>query len=132
MALIYLDTCLLIYAVEGDDSRAESVRTTLRSHGDDAFAISQLVEFECLVKPHRAFDFDLVDRYERAFEHFEQLAIGRPVFRRAAHLRAHFGLSAPDALHVAAAKLGGCDALWTNDGRLKKAAPGFAVVIAAE
>lgn len=131
MALIYLDTCLLIYAVEGDGSRAENVRDRLKSHGSDDFAISPLVEFECLVKPHQSFDFDLVDRYERAFGYFERLALDQPVYRRAAHLRAHFGLSAPDALHLATAKLGGCDLLWTNDNRLEKSAPGFVTVIAA-
>lgn len=50
---------------------------------------------------------------------------------QAAHLRAHFGLKTPDALHLAAAQHHRCQALWTNDERLSKAGHGLAVNVLA-
>ena len=44
------------------------------------------------------------------------------VFDLATELRAEHGIKTPDALHLAAAIHGGCDALWTNDKRLARAA----------
>jgi predicted nucleic acid-binding protein len=48
------------------------------------------------------------------------------MYLQAAQLRARFGLKTPDALHLACAQHHGCDALWTNDGRLAQASHGLA------
>ena len=90
------------------------------------FAISPLVQLECLVKPIKSGDLVLQRHYEAVFGQFVQLALTEPVFLAAAQLRAHFGLRTPDALHLACAQVHGCTALWTNDDRLAKAAHGLA------
>ena len=43
-----------------------------------------------------------------------------PIADAAAELRARYNLRMPDALHVAAALSTSCDALLTNDARLKR------------
>ena len=52
MGLIYLDSCILIYAVEDQGKRGAAVRQGMAAT-DDRMAISPLVVMECLVGPLR-------------------------------------------------------------------------------
>ena len=126
MGLIYLDTCLLIYAIENHPVWFNSVREALSSQPESQFAISPLVKMECLVKPMRQGDIALQWRYESGMAQFAQLALNEAVFLQAAQLRARFNLKTADALHLACAQHHGCTALWTNDDRLTQAAHGLA------
>lgn len=127
MGLIYLDTCLLLYAIEDDPVHGETTRRRLATAGDTALAISPLVRMECLVGPMRSGDRALRLRYERAMDLLVLLDIPPAVYDGAAELRARFGLRTPDALHLACAQHHGCQALWTNDERLARASHGLAV-----
>lgn len=129
--MIYLDSCIVIYAVEDDSARGEAVRQRLADTGDEAVAITPLVMLECLVAPLRDDDLALVDHYRRAFEQFRVLDCGAPEHLRAAELRARQGLRTPDAIHLATAQLSGCRELWTNDARLAVASHGLAVNVTA-
>ena len=127
MGLIYLDTCLLLYAVEDDPVHGETTRRHLATAGDTALAISPLVHMECLVGPMRSGDRALRLRYEHALGLLVLLDMPPAVYDGAAELRARFGLRTPDALHLACAQHHGCQALWTNDERLARASHGLAV-----
>lgn len=127
MGLIYLDTCLLIYAFERHPDHGERVRRALAGESADRFAISPVVQFECLVAPLRDGNLELQRYYEEGLAQFVQLPMSAEVFTHGAQLGARFGLKTPDALHLAAAQHHGCDALWTNDNRLAQAAHGLAV-----
>ncbi|HSI58820.1 MAG TPA: PIN domain-containing protein [Ideonella sp.] len=126
MGLIYLDSCLLIYAVEQHPVWAATVRAAMAAEPQGRFAISPLVTMECLVKPLKDGHLALQQRYQTALGLLMPLALGEQVFLQAAQLRAHFGLKTPDALHLACAQHHGCSALWTNDDRLAQAAHGLA------
>ena len=69
------------------------------------------------------------ERYDRTFDALPLVPLDPPVFRRAARLRASHGLKTPDALHLATALEGGCEALWTNDDHLHRAAGDFVRVV---
>ena len=125
MGLIYLDTCLLIYAAERDPIFGESTLAALASESDGRFAISPLVKLECLVKPIKSGDLVLQRYYESVLGQFSQLPLPEPVYLAAAHLRARFGLRTRDALHLACAQHHSCHALWTNDDRLAQAGHGL-------
>ncbi|MEF3402627.1 type II toxin-antitoxin system VapC family toxin [Agromyces sp. CCNWLW203] len=127
--MIYVDSCILIYAIEDETERGDRVRRGLGDAGGTRVAISPLVMQECLVGPLRDDDLGLRDHYLRAFEQFELLELGVPQFMRAAELRARTGLRTPDALHLAVAQLAECAELWTNDSRLAAASHGLAVDI---
>lgn len=127
MGLIYLDACILIYAFEGDPEFAPKVKAALASESQARFAISPLVKFECLVAPMRSGNMMLQRYYEEGFAQFEQLSMPEDVFLLGAQVRARFGLKSADALHLATAQYHRCDALWTNDSRLSKAAHGLAL-----
>ncbi|WP_337005344.1 MULTISPECIES: type II toxin-antitoxin system VapC family toxin [unclassified Microbacterium] len=124
--MIYLDSCILIYAIEDGGPRGIAVRNALREV-DVAVSSSPLALQECLVGPLKGRNVELRDRYLDAFDRIEQIALDTRAFVRAAELRADFGLKTPDALHLAAAQLAGCTELWTNDKRFLAASHGLAV-----
>ena len=126
MGLIYLDTCLLIYATERDPVFGERTLAALAAKPDARFAISPLVKLECLLKPIKNGDLVLQRHYEMAMAQLVQVSLPEQVFLAAAQLRARFNLRTPDALHLACAQHHRCDALWTNDDRLADAGHGLA------
>jgi len=123
--MIYVDSCILIYAVEDEGQRGDAVRQQLADAGDEIVAISPLVTMECLTGPLRNENLVLRDHYVRSLKLFRRLSVDEDQFIRAAELKARFGLKTPDALHLAAAQTHGCDAFWTNDNRLGAAAAGL-------
>jgi predicted nucleic acid-binding protein len=127
--LIYLDSCLAIYLVERDEVWESQVHALMESHADEIFATSPLVELECLVAPLRTGNAGLVEEFRSFLAQLVLIDIPGQAYARAAYLRALHGLKTPDALHLATARLAGCSALWTNDDRLAKAAPGFALSV---
>lgn len=124
--MIYLDSRILIYAIEDEGPRGAAVRNALREV-EVAVASSPLALQECLVGPLRGRNPELRDRYLAMFERIEEVTLNAAIFVRAAELRADFGLKTPDALHLAAAQIAGCTELWTNDKRLAAASHGLAV-----
>ena len=125
MGLIHPDACLLTYAIENHPVRADKVREALACESGERFAVSPLIEMECLVKPFKSGDMRLQHRYASGLSEFPQLPLPEAVFLQAAQLRARFGLKTPDALHLACAQHHGCAALWTNDDRLAQAGHGL-------
>lgn len=127
--MIYLDSCVLIYAVEDDGELGAQAREALALHPDEVFVTSQIARMECLVAPLRKRNVPLEDQYERFFEQLEIVTLTDRVFHRAADLRARNKLKSPDALHLAVAQIHGCTALWTNDARFAAAVGDFAINI---
>lgn len=126
--LIYLDSCIFIYWIEGPapfDTRVRSHLATLQAAGH-RFAISEFTRLECLVKPLGIHDGALLLDYERMFlaPNVTFVPLTAPVYQRAANIRGVHAdasgkrYSVPDALHLAAAVQAGCDSFLTNDQRL--------------
>lgn len=130
--MIYLDSCVLIYAVEDDGVLGNRIRQALADVGDEEVAISPLVAMECLTGPIRDENQVLYDHYVRTFEQLEMRELSLPQFTRAASLRAQHRIKTPDALHLAAAQTHGCRQLWTRDSALVSAAPAFAINVFAD
>lgn len=126
--MIYLDSCLVIYAVEPNGAATEAVIRAVERQ-ESNFAASPLVQMECLVGPMRSDNNVLQQAYQRFFSGVTIVAISSDAYRLAALLRARFGLKTPDAIHLAAAQTSGCSALWTNDQRLAAAAGSFAQMV---
>jgi predicted nucleic acid-binding protein len=124
--VIYLDSCILIYALEDQGPVGDRIRHEL-TRVQEPIAASPLVLHECLVKPLRDGDLELRARFTAAYERMVRVEIDENVFLQAAELRARHGLKAADALHLAAALVSGCRQLWTNDVRLSAASRGLAI-----
>ena len=127
MGLIYLDTCLLIYALEDHPRFGLPVRQRLAQVAPERLAISPLVHLECTVGPMKSGNLLLQQRYEEGLRRLVCLPLPEPVYLLAARLRAQFGLRTPDAIHLAAAQFHRADELWTNDDRLAAAGGGLAL-----
>ena len=129
MGLIYLDTCLIIYLVERHPQWFGAIKRAMQAQVDTRFAVSPLVKAECLTGAFARGDLPLQAAYEALFKRLIVLDMPEIVFINAAHLRARFNLRMPDALHLACAQFHACDALWTNDARLRTAAGALAYEI---
>ncbi|NJK46523.1 MAG: type II toxin-antitoxin system VapC family toxin [Pleurocapsa sp. SU_196_0] len=122
---IYLDSCILIYLIEGTRAQVENIRSVMASLPDNTdLCISNLVRLECLVKPYKLRDAALEHRYQQEFPAFTTLYALPIMFDRAALYRAQRALKTPDALHLATAALSGCTEFWSNDSRLNGVASG--------
>ena len=77
---------------------------------------------ECRVKPLRDGNSALLKDYDDYFEGAiaEIVAISGEVIDRATVIRAQHGFKTPDAIHLAAAVISGCDVFLTNDHRLDR------------
>jgi predicted nucleic acid-binding protein len=126
MGRIYLDSCVLIYLIEGDLRIRESVRELMKNkmEGGFEFCFSDLTRLEAPVGPLKSKDGRLLDFYDRFFlrPSLTRIAPAPSVFDTAALLRAESNLKTPDALHLAFAIEGGCEEFWTNDLHLENAA----------
>jgi uncharacterized protein len=114
----YLDSCILIYLVDGPDAFSHPVAEAFRTFAQATFCFSDLVRLECLVEPVRRGDMAKKALFEAQFHMLTPLALTSSVFDLATELRAQHRLKTPDALHAAAAIANGCDEFWTNDRQL--------------
>jgi len=118
MARVYLDSCIVIYLVEGAADVQVPVREAIQNARGMELCISDLVRMECRVSPLRRGDTDTLSQFERFFSLTTVLPLTPDVFDLAAEPRATKGCRTPDALHLAAAIRHGCREFWTNDLRL--------------
>lgn len=132
---IYFDSCIAIYRVEQIEPWSARIEQRLLAlPGDARLCLSDLTWMECRVGPLRAGDPALLTRYDDFFARPEatSLSMTRAVFARASELRAAHRIKTPDALHLAAALVGGCTDFWTNDDRLANVATGHLRVFALD
>lgn len=132
MGLIYLDSCLLIYAFERHPVFGQAIIDRLSLYPANQFAITPLVKMECLVAPIKHNNLFLMEYYQKGLSAFHCLNMIEEVYLVAARLRAKYGLKAQDALHLATAQYYQCSEFWTNDHRLNKAAQQLIVKNALE
>lgn len=128
---IGIDSNVVIYALEGGDTRSEAARAMfdLMAEGACRGALSILGLIEILVGPARHAGDALVQRYADELyemEGVEVVGIDRAGAIESARVRSG-GIGLADAIHLATARAWGASAFVTND-RLIKAIPGLEVV----
>jgi predicted nucleic acid-binding protein len=120
--LIYLDTNIVIYAVENPPvfgGRATARLAAARANGD-GLMVSDLNRLECRSRPLATGDLALLGGYDAFFAapDVRVVTLTTAVCDRATLIRAHHRYRVPDALHLAAAVESGCGLFLTNDLRL--------------
>jgi predicted nucleic acid-binding protein len=120
--IVYLDTNIVIYAVEVPPTfgiRAQVRLASARAAGD-SFMLSDLTRMECLVGPLRSGDAVLEAQFRAFFAlpGVRVVPISPAVCDRAAVLRATTRLKPMDSLQLAAAVEHGANLFLTNDTRL--------------
>ena len=120
--IVYLDANIVIYLIENRPlwgPRAAAAIAALRASGA-RLVVSDLTRLECRVGPLKSRDALLLGQFDAFFGDpgVTVLGLTAAVCDRAAEFRAHYGFKTPDALHLAAALIHGCDRFLTNDNRL--------------
>lgn len=120
--LYYLDTNIVIYAVEGQppfQQRARDHIAALENAGH-RFVISDLIWLECLVHPFGTGNGALLLDYQQFFlgPHLATVAATLAVHQKAAAIRGIHRYGLADSLHLATAVAHRLDRFLTNDNRL--------------
>ncbi len=125
MIKLYLDSCAIIYAIEGKSSfQADVLRHLAAVESDPAGSLvtSKLSRLECRVKPLRDADQVLLARYDTFFSGRRLYVhnLTASVIEIATDLRARYRFKSPDALHLASAIELKADAFLTGDAALRR------------
>jgi predicted nucleic acid-binding protein len=118
---IYLDSAVIIYLIEYVAPYASALEARL-AEPDTIQVCSDLSRLECRMKPIRDREMALLTAFDSYFSEIivEIIPLSRQVIDQATELRARYGFRTPDAIHLAAALVSGCDLFLTNDHRLDK------------
>lgn len=126
MRRIYLDSCTVIYAIEGTPKLRARIGALLLppNEASPCVIFTDLTRLECRVKPLAEEDAGLLELYDNFFSTpgYELHALDTFTFDLATDLRAQYRIRTPDSLHLAAAIAAGCAEFWTNDAHLTQAA----------
>jgi uncharacterized protein len=124
--LIYLDSNIVIYALEESSDWPDAVRALLDAI--DASQIravtSELTLAEVMTKPLQSSSPEHLSKYKQFLSPTGALwmpSVSRDVLTAVAALRATTGLKLFDAIHVATAQSTHCDYFLTQDERLGRA-----------
>jgi predicted nucleic acid-binding protein len=117
---VYLDTNIIIYAIEGFANYADKIKALLEAlDSAEIIAVtSELTLAEVLVKPLRDGNLTIAQAYKDFFSPapvFDVAPVSREVLESAAECRARVGLKLPDAIHWATFQGRNCDSFLTND-----------------
>ncbi len=126
---VYVDSAPIIYLVEGIAPYAAVIEARL-TQLKAVQVCSDLSRLECRVKPLRDREDALLTAFDGYFAGIcaEVIPLSREVIDQATQLRARSALRTSDAIHLAAAMVGGCDLFFTNDLRLQ-ACPGIPIEV---
>jgi predicted nucleic acid-binding protein len=124
-AVIGLDTSIFIYHFEANPSYLPVTTPLLNriKSGQHHAIVSTVALMELTVHPWRLGKTEIAQNYESLLVHFPNLRlvdVTRRVARRAAQLRANYGLRPADALQTATALVNNASAFITNDKRLTR------------
>ena len=124
MPKLYLDSNILIYAIEGETQfrlSAEAIIAQALKAGIQ-LCTSEFSVGECLIGAFKRANPRGAELYIRTFferpESMTLLPVTRSVIEDAARLGGSLGLKLADAIHVASAAQAGCASFATNDSHI--------------
>ena len=120
--LYYLDSNIVIYAVEGQPPFQQRTRNHIAAleNAGHRFVVSELTWTECLVLPLRAGDGPLLLDFHRFFlgPHLTTVRLTAAAHQRAAMIRGTHRYGLADSLHLGVAVEHRLDRFLSNDNRL--------------
>lgn len=134
-ATVGLDSSILIYHLEDVRPYADLTEAAFAAFagGSPGAVLSTISITELLVQPFRDGRQDRVATFERFVHSLPHVTLAPPTYataKRAAHLRAKYGIRTPDALLVATALSERAEAFLTNDNQLRSLkAEGITIVV---
>jgi len=122
--IVFLDTAPLIYYIEENKQYSPILDKLFLANnkGKFLFQTSVITLLEVLVLPMRQNEQKLVEQYQNILCNSPTINIFElniEIAKRAAGLRAKYGLKTPDSIQIATAIYGAAEYFLTNDIRLK-------------
>lgn len=122
---IGIDTPILIYLLERNRQHIGQARAVMLAvqSGKYQAVFSSIGLVEILTGPKRQGHYEIAARYRETITHFPNLTIGginEAIVEIASDLRATYGISTPDAIHIATAIDANAQKFITNDKALRK------------
>ena len=123
---VALDTPIFIYHFEKSERYfkvTQEIFSRLDTEKNFTAVTSIITLIELTVKPLREARHDLVKEYTQKLLFDDKLttfAVDEEIARKAAELRANYGIKTPDAVQIATALVAQADAFITNDAELKR------------
>jgi len=123
--LVAVDSCILIYFLEAHPVYGPASKTVMQmiEKGEVKGMSSAVAFLEVMVGVYRAKPSHLADKYYallREFPRLEWVELDFEIADQAAQIRSQYNVSTPDAIQLATARLGGADALISNDRGLAR------------
>ncbi|MBV9438175.1 MAG: PIN domain-containing protein [Acidobacteria bacterium] len=132
MSRVYWDSMLFIYLFENNPryaDRASHIINRIKDRGD-VLCTGTLTLTEVLTGMYRRGHEDDAARARQVFERIEVLPFTVPIADTCARIRARFGFSISDAIHLATAADARTDVFVTNDNALVgKSVPGVQFIV---
>ena len=134
MSLIYWDTMLFVYLLEGHPEHSTRVKRILTrmEQRKDTLCTSIFTIGELLVTPYRLQAFQAIQKIREAMRppSVEILPFAAGTAERYAAIRAELRVSPADAIHLACAAEAGADVFLTNDQKLAgRIVPGIQFIV---
>ncbi len=125
MEKIGIDSSVFIYVLEENKHYLQKAARVLQSveRGEKEAVLSSIGLIEILTGPKKQGRDDLALEYRELLAHFPHLTIAginENIVELTSHLRALYGITTPDAIHLATALDFGASVFVTNDKALKK------------
>lgn len=123
---IFFDTAPFIYLLENHEKHGLKVRDFIvreATFQESTFFISSITFAEFFVKPKKAGDQALIEKFKNKIKefHFTVFSITPEIAEYSSALRADYSfLKTFDAIQIATAVSFGCNKFFTNDHALKK------------
>lgn len=128
MALIVLDSSVVIGLLDRSDPLHQAATAAMLAHAGDDLRLPASAYAECLVGPARRGRLG-VARARLAELQFQIEPLTSTIAERAAELRSRFrSLRLPDVLVIATAEVLGADAILTGDAAWRRAHPRVVLV----
>jgi predicted nucleic acid-binding protein len=124
---LYIDTNIFIYFIERVDPFYQPIKQIFAHISDVGATIytSEITIAECLHKPYRSGDRQLIGIYELLFERSNDvklIELSGPLAKRAAEIGAPLGLRLIDSIHYVSALAQGCTFFISSDAKFKSTA----------
>jgi predicted nucleic acid-binding protein len=121
---LYIDANIIVYVIEGVGIEFEKSRDLIVSALSQGARLvtSELSIAECLHGAYKNDNSKLADLFKEFMfdgDQIELVPINAEVLNQAALLGARLRLKMADSIHVATAVLSNCDAILTNDNKLR-------------
>ncbi len=126
VSFVALDTAVFIYQFEKNNNYFKLTKEIFSRLDQDAgfIAVTSIITLlEILVKPFKEVHTELAEQYTQKLLYDAKLTtwiINGDIPKKAAEIRAKYGVKTPDAIQIATAILAGAEMLITNDVEFKK------------